>query len=65
MWPKDATEPVRISFLKNKKVTRGGFYFFTFNPVWNMSIMKFPKIIRERDRQGGRKRERREKRLKR
>ena len=26
--------------------------------------MKFPKIIRERDRQGGRKRERREKRLK-
>lgn len=60
MWPKDATEPVRISFLKNKKVTRGGFYFFTFNPFWNMSILKFLKIIREREtdsREGGRERE--------
>ena len=52
---------------KKKKVTRGGFCFFTFNPAWNMSILKFLKIIREREtdsRQGGRKRERREKRLK-
>lgn len=62
MWPKDATEPGRISFLKNKKVTRGGFYFFTFNPVWNMSILKFLKIIRERERQTAGREEEREKR---
>ena len=47
---------------KKKKEARGDFYFFTFNPVWNMGILKFLKIIRKRerqavDREGGRERE--------
>lgn len=38
-------------FLKKKKETRGDFYFFTSNPVWNTGILKFLKIIRKRERQ--------------